>query len=146
MRHCLCCLIVLLVVKSPLSALRSAAQLTLASNALNFPILFSNDQCPDGGGVAYLYGTIPVYLSLHPRETVALYAVPRYAVTNITTVASAPDAERSGTARWGYPGLTYGVAIGTDRRVFVEVAHLGRGAFAPSQFSVAFSTRVNWSD
>jgi len=98
------------------------------------------------GGVAYVYGTVPVYLSLHPRETVALYAVPRYAVTNITTVASAPDAERSGTARWGYPGLTYGVAIGTDRRVFVEVAHLGRGAFAPSQFSVAFSTRVNWSD
>jgi hypothetical protein len=146
MRHCLCRFIVLLVVKSPLSALRSAAQPTLASNALNFPILFSNDQCPDGGGVAYLYGTVSVYLSLHPRETVALYAVPRYAVTSITTVASVPDAERSGTTRWGYPGLTYGVGIGTGRRVFVEVSHLGRGAFAPSQVSVAFSTRVNWGE
>jgi hypothetical protein len=87
-----------------------------------------------------------VYLSLHPRENVSLYAVPRYAVTNITTVAQPPSGTRSGTARWGYPGLTYGVGIGTGRRVFVEVSHLGRGAFAPSQVSVAFSTRVNWGE
>jgi hypothetical protein len=98
------------------------------------------------GGVAYVYGTVPVYLSLHPRENVSLYAVPRYAVTNITTVAQPPSGTRSGTARWGYPGLTYGVGIGTRRRVFVEVSHLGRGAFTPSQVGVAFSTPVNWGN
>lgn len=96
------------------------------------------------GGVAYLYGTIPVYLSLHPCENIALYAVPRYAFTSVSEIDPS-SVEREG-AFWDYPGLTYGITVGRDRRVAVELSHLGHWSLMPSQLSIGFSLRLDWGD
>ena len=96
------------------------------------------------GGVAYWYGTVPVYLSLHPREKIALYAVPRYTLTSVN-VLDPSSVERTGSV-WNDPALTYGVAIGRDRRVAVELSHFGDASFLPSHVSVGFSLRLDWRD
>lgn len=93
------------------------------------------------GGVAYVYGTIPLYLSIHPREDVALYAVPRYAFTSVSEL-SRPSDERE-TVFWDYPGLTYGVLVGDDVRGAAELSHVGEGAFLPTQLSLGINLRIN---
>lgn len=91
------------------------------------------------GGVAYTHASIPVYLSFHPRETLAFYAVPRYTFVAITQMLPPPpDATETGSASWHFPGLSYGVSIGAERRLIVEFAHLGRSQHLPSQLSAGF--------
>ncbi len=89
-------------------------------------------------GVAYLYGTVPVYASFHPTERVALYVVPRYTVV---TVAPVPESGRTKTSSWRFPGLAYGVALGERHRLAVELAHADGSTPLPSQVSVAFVFR-----
>ena len=97
------------------------------------------------GGVLYGYGIVPVYLSFHPPNSrFAVYAVPQYAITNITVLATPPGGGRSNPVSWGYTGITGGVAYGERYRIAIEATHVGIDTKIVSQVAVGFSTRVHW--
>lgn len=95
------------------------------------------------GGVAYTHGSIPVYVSLHPTDEIAFYAIPQYAVTTVSASVAPGETGRSSLSTWDYFGLVGGVAYGTKHRIAVEAAHVGGHDRVLSQVSVGFTIRID---
>lgn len=95
------------------------------------------------GAVAYTHGSLPVYVSLHPADEIAFYAIPQYAVTTVSASVAPSGTGRSSPSTWDYFGLVGGVTYGTKHRIAVEAAHVSGHDRVLAQVSVGFTIRID---
>ncbi len=91
-------------------------------------------------GFGYVVGSATATASVHPRPGVAVFASSRHTVVAVEPLSPPPESSRTQGSGWSFPSVTYGVAVGRQRQVGVEVTHAGLGA--PSQVSVGYRFRL----
>ena len=96
------------------------------------------------GGLGYMYWSVPLYVSVHPSERLALFVTPRYGGTRVAQWGVVPGGTKTDNAMWSYAAVSYGawVRVAEDRYLVAEIAHLGRDTRSPTQLSLGLRVRL----
>jgi hypothetical protein len=94
---------------------------------------------------AFLFGnfisflSVPLYISYHPSNAFSVYLTPRYIATSEYIFASETGSQEIGFNRKIYRiGSSYGIMVGEEHKIAIEVSNFGKALFRPTQISVGY--------
>lgn len=92
------------------------------------------------------YVTVPLYASFHPTEHFSVYLTPRYIYISEYIFAH-PTGGQIGTGdHYNRVRGSYGILIGTNNKLALEVSNLGKDFYSPTQFSIGYNYIIRFKE
>jgi len=89
------------------------------------------------GNLTY-YVTVPLFISVHPKNNFSIYLTPRYVYSSEYVFAHPTGGQLGVGDQQSFIGNSYGLILGNKHKISIELSNYGRFLYKPTQFSLGY--------